>query len=396
MIIDKYLESYSENERWPAAVPEGCWSVALVIPVCDEIFDDVCRVTEAIHTDAVLEVWVLNHPEGASTSVQQANQVLVSTLALRAGQGARLSDAATLFRLNGRSILLLNCPNLPVREGVGLARKIGADRVVQWWRLGIIRSPWIFMTDADARLPADYFQRVNDAASGVSACVYPFEHMPEGGPLQQQALRAYEKRIRDYEQGLRLAGSPYAFVAIGSLIACPVLTYVRVRGMPRRAAGEDFYLLNKAAKLGLVHPLGGAPVKLSGRVSRRVPFGTGQVLAEALETQGRTPRLLGYPRALFDSLGVLLSSVQAASAEPGASAEQGLKLCRANLVASGLPEAWVDESLGFFRVEQAMGQWQKTALSARRTAQFHEQFDALKTLQWVHWWRAKGDTLEHT
>ena len=41
---------------------------------------------------------------------------------------------------------------------------------------GCIRAPWIWMTDADACLPVDYFHRVQDLPANTAACVYPFEH----------------------------------------------------------------------------------------------------------------------------------------------------------------------------------------------------------------------------
>ena len=55
--------------------------------------------------------------------------------------------------------------------------------------------------------------------------------------------------------------------------------YAKVRGFPKKLAGEDFYLLNKLAKVGGVRSLQGPPIKLAGRTSGRVPFGTGVAIA---------------------------------------------------------------------------------------------------------------------
>ncbi len=52
-----------------------------------------------------------------------------------------------------------------------------------------------------------------------------------------------------------------------------------MRGFPKREAGEDFYLLNKLAKVGTVLELAEGPdneaIRIESRRSDRVPFGTG-------------------------------------------------------------------------------------------------------------------------
>ena len=48
---------------------------------------------------------------------------------------------------------------LPDDQGVGLARKIGADVALAVWAGGGIESPWIHCSDADVVFPADYFRR---------------------------------------------------------------------------------------------------------------------------------------------------------------------------------------------------------------------------------------------
>ena len=54
-----------------------------------------------------------------------------------------------------------------------------------------------------------------------------------------------------------------------------------MRGFPKRNAGEDFYLLNKLAKVGSVHRLAAPAIEIEARVSHRVPFGTGPAIARA-------------------------------------------------------------------------------------------------------------------
>ena len=54
---------------------------------------------------------------------------------------------------------------------------------------------------------------------------------------------------RYFQRGLAWARSPYAFHTVGSTMVVHALCYAQVRGVPRRRAGEDFYLLGKLSKL---------------------------------------------------------------------------------------------------------------------------------------------------
>jgi hypothetical protein len=59
-------------------------------------------------------------------------------------------------------------------------------------------------------------------------------------------------------------------------MVCSADAYLAVRGMNRREAGEDFYFLNKLAKIGDVNYIKKTCVYPSARASLRVPFGTGK------------------------------------------------------------------------------------------------------------------------
>ncbi len=223
-----------------------------------------------------------------------------------------------LLRLRDRSVLILDhaCEGrfLPAGQGVGLARKLGADAALSLIHSGSIVSSWICSTDADARLPSDYFHRLPEplelasrtgatntasTASTGSECntdgavrvasrgtfprpaaaLFPFSHEPDpDDPMAHQAILLYECFLRYQRLSLEAAGSPYAFHTVGSTIAVTDRAYAEVRGFPMRTAGEDFYFLNKLAKIGSVHVLGGEPIRLLGRCSDRVPFGTGRAM----------------------------------------------------------------------------------------------------------------------
>jgi len=167
-------------------------------------------------------------------------------------------------------------------QGVGLARKIGADIACTLIDQGIITSPWICSTDADAYLPDNYFSVLENIPEKQAAATYNFSHIENQDALSK-ATQRYEQALRYYVCGLKWAGSAYAFHTIGSTLAFRYDYYALVRGFPKRAAGEDFYLLNKLAKLGSIWTITDATILIEPRLSDRVPFGTGPAVSAILQ-----------------------------------------------------------------------------------------------------------------
>ena len=139
---------------------------------------------------------------------------------------------------------------------------------------GVVSGNWLFTTDADAELPENYFNV--ETGSADAAFIYPFKHVAQPG--LELPMQLYELSMLYYVAGLRWANSPYAYPTIGSTISCSVDRYAAVRGFPKRNTGEDFYLLNKLRKTGKVRLGDGDPIIISGRISDRVPIGTGQAI----------------------------------------------------------------------------------------------------------------------
>ena len=180
---------------------------------------------------------------------------------------------------------------------------MGADLALSLIDQGQVQTPWIFNTDADAQLPNGYFSVPGDIAARVStsigstsmsAVVYPFFHETE-----DQAAAAYDCFLRYQTLGLRWAGSPYAYGALGSCIAVSANHYAAVRGFPPRAAGEDFYLLNKLAKTGTIWCADTSPLQLGDRPSERVPFGTGPRVKRIREGFAKGVPFTVYPPKLI-------------------------------------------------------------------------------------------------
>ena len=169
------------------------------------------------------------------------------------------------------------------RKGVGWARKELMETIVAERAADEV----VVSMDADTRFDDDYLECVNNKLAekpdSCAVCV-PYRHQLTGDPATDRRLLRYECYMRHYMIGMLEIGSPYAFTALGSAMAFPLWAYLKVGGITPLQGGEDFYLMQKLAKCGIVELTGGM-VYPQGRVSHRVPFGTGPAVALTIEEQ---------------------------------------------------------------------------------------------------------------
>lgn len=336
-------------------------------------------------TGRTLVILVLNRPQ--SDPDPAANQPLRSVLTALAGQ----AEAPQIRALNPTTDLYLhdmeaNGDTVPTAQGVGLARKTGCDIALQWMVDGAIDGPWIYSTDADATLPGDYFTKLDNSARAVAA-VFPFYHQPGHDPDCNQATALYELRLHQYVAGLEYAGSPYAYHSLGSCLAVRAQAYVQVRGFPKRSGGEDFYLLNKLAKLGPVKRLAGECIHLQARYSRRVPFGTGPAVEKISEAGQLSKQQLFYHPQSFLALRATLETAPSLAEQPTRDlhpllCKQGLDLSLANTTADILIDMGIADALDHCRRQG------KSCEQFLR--QFHQWFDGFRTLKFIHALREAG------
>lgn len=316
--IEKYLARHAEPEACLACQIPDAYAHVLAVPVRDEDPRFLSSVRRAAENAAgpVLAILVVNATATCAPDVHARNASFVRRLRNESAAMELGASGAWFGRLGGLSVLLVDRGSPPRlfshRDGVGLARKIGADVGLALHRAGRT-GPWLLQTDADAQLPADYFARFDARADpGRAAATLPFWHELDADPRLSRAISLYEASLRYFVAGLAWAGSPYAFHTIGSAMAVTASGYAAVRGHPRRLAGEDFYLLNKVAKVGVVHRLDGEPIRLRARRSTRTPFGTGRALEAMLRTV--TEPTFYDPRC-FDVLKILLRQLEAFSSD---------------------------------------------------------------------------------
>ena len=378
--VEKYLLNYAEPALSLTEKLDGEWQQVICIPAYDEaeLLPDL--IERLVQEAGLLCILVCNSPDTptpAALEAEKRTRQLATTLRQRYSECRSLNPQASLLRLNqsGSDLLLLEHYGLPANQGVGLARKIACDLACRLIAAGRVQSRWIHNTDADVGLPGDYFQI--EPETSAAAAIYPFRHAPNPDPLLQQGLQAYDYGLHYYLAGLRWANSPYAFYTIGSTLLINHHHYAMARGFPKRSGGEDFYLLNKLAKLGNIQLLQSMPLRLSGRASQRAPFGTGAAVSRFSQSDTRPTDYPYYHPRCFTAL----------------------KHCLQLLPSLSRPGKWQDlfddERLVFCLEELGL---EKAVAHARRHGttperflkHLHDWFDAFRTLRLIHLLRDNG------
>lgn len=263
---------------------------------------------------------------------------------------------------------------LPPKQGVGLARKIGLDRALPLLDYRD-SDPLLICLDADTLVQPDYLPAVTRHFAGSSAggAVIPYRHRPAADPAGQSAIDRYELFLRLYVLGLAQAGSPYAFHTVGSAMACRASAYAASGGMNHRLAGEDFYFLQQMYKTSGIARVSGTVVHPSPRASHRVPFGTGRSVGDMLADGEQ--RLLFYQPVVFSIVGEWLECVA-----------ENVESDAASLLKRSIP---ISPVLHDFLVQTGFAvTWDNLKKNNRDSSallkSFHGWFDAFRTMRLIH------------
>lgn len=394
--IDQYLARYAEPEaRLDLAgferLGRGRYGQALVVPVRAEDPGFCAGYEQALRSaqTRTLLIVVVNARETDEGPVLEQNARTLRALELGANAVSGLAPGLNLLEYPLYDVLLVDRSGpgctLPDRQGVGLARRIGSDLALRAIRQGTVEGPWIYFSDADAELPADHFRARSRLPHAVRGLTFPFVHeLDEGTPVGlATATAGYELSLRYYVLGLEWARSPYAFHALGSAMAVHASGYAEVRGVPRRLAGEDFYLLGKLAKVGPIARPRTAPVRIRARRSDRVPFGTGPAVLRLEQDE-----LALYPPYVFRALAAWLERLDAFAEAPDA------LLLEAPLDLPPAVRRAAEGALEAAGAVVACGQAARsTSAGAPLRRRLHTWFDSLRTLRFIH--RVRGSAAQH-
>lgn len=375
----QYLQQYAEPEAreldtWPRQIR---YDHVVVIPAFDETRAFIDRLSE-YHSKvkSLLLVTVVNRPDHVTDCPR--NDELLRSIELT----SPVIWQQHCLSLHGDRSLGILCVDrhhspIPQKQGVGLARKIGCDIAACLIHHGFIGTQWIHSTDADAFLPEDYFGAAHTLNQHTACATYAFTHRRED-TLTAQATALYEQTLYDYVEGLDYALSPYAFHTIGSILLINAQHYCQARGFPKRAGGEDFYLLNKLAKLGAIESLQ-PQIELEPRLSHRVPFGTGPATAKIQEDLINHRPTCSYDRRIFELLKQTLATF-----EQAIDAQQDIALALQHL------PSICQEALSSLNVEQCLKHLQQQKHCDGKKQHFHWWLDAFRTLKFLRFLQANG------
>ena len=267
-----YLDRYAVESLGIANQISVCPQLVIVIPAFKE--PDLLSTLDSLQASfnesglastGLLVLIIFNAPEGHEEAL------------LFNGKSAKEVEN---WKSNLQNTLPLHIANvvLPKKKaGVGLARKTGMDEAVRIFRK-FDHNGIIVNLDADCRVASNYVKSIinhfMEYQKSPGASIH-FEHALDSTPIT-----LYELHLRYFINAQRYCGLPFAFQTIGSSMAVRVRAYEKQGGMNVRKAGEDFYFIQKIILLGNYTEINDTTVIPSGRISDRVPFGTGRAMQD--------------------------------------------------------------------------------------------------------------------
>ena len=376
-VYQKYLKRAKPCILEPVE-PENKFSGAVVIPALAE-YDFLPSTLAALaqaepEKYSVAVVIVINN--SAKTPPDKINENAEMLDALRSGNESfcgGLKPGIELFWIDACSA----GNEISAKGGVGEARKLGMDRCLELFPREKLNESIFFCLDADTLVTPNYLKAVFEffrRHSETYSATLSFAHRPGETASEHAAIEAYEEFMHYYVDGLKRAGSPYDFYALGSAISCRAEAYVRAGGMRSRNGGEDFYFMQAVSKFGHCGVIKEAQVFPSARPSDRVPFGTGPKIREIVNGQ----ELLFYNPEIFDILKKLISTVN------------GLhNPADFELLPTVIEERCGEETTEYFRSNDFAAAWENIYRHTRHEIEylrkaFHTWFDAFRTLKFVH------------
>jgi hypothetical protein len=377
----RYITKRTDLDRWPLQV-EGVDDVdgVIVVPCLAErprlpaMLSSLAQCsTDVLRRTLIICVVNNRSPDHAEPDDIRDNQALISDF--KASLEGRENESISRGTAKALRLGFIDASSpgneLPKKDGVGLARKIGLDCGLSILAKSTAPVRLLYSLDADTTVAPNYLDAIHEAFDHDRAWagVVHFEHPLPDDSANRQAIVDYEIFLRCHVHGLRVAESAYAFHTVGSTMVCTPEAYVAVSGMNRRQAGEDFYFLQQLAKTGEISTIASTKVHPSARASHRVPFGTGRRVRQALANADQSADI--YNPAAYSSV------------------QQCLELVHAER-----PEIREETVQTFLRDQKFDAAWTRICEGAttdrQRERQFHTWFDAFRTLKLIHFLRDNG------
>jgi hypothetical protein len=385
--VEKYLSKYS-YEKWKIYGNDKNFDSIIVIPAIDEHDNIISLLSSLIQNESkyfptTLVLFVVNHLVSSNQSVKQNNLRTIDYLKNIIDKKNTDDELTKLIIKSNMQIGIIDASSegLELDEkdgGVGLARKIGMDEALKVLNYDSAGKRVLICLDADCTISDNYISTIRQAfnKSNICAGYVNFIHGRTDDEENNKAIINYEIFLRYYVFALKFAGSPYAFHSIGSTMVCDDESYVKIQGMNKRKAAEDFYFMEKLSKITNIKKIEGATVFPSCRSSWRVPFGTGKRVSRFLE-KIQNEYLLYAPESflVLRNWNEIFNSDEIHTAEEYLTqAEKISKSLFSFLIANKFKENWdniVNNSKSSYQINKQKQIW----------------FDGFKTLKLIHFLR---------
>ena len=367
-LFKKYLEKHSLQHSYKqnTAVKKNIYKYFVVIPVFNEynfIFDSLESINNSgeLYLEDLLVVLIINNSIEDSKSIKENNYNTYQLVK----QKTYKYECVVIDCFSKQHQLKIKY------SGVGFARKIGMDFILKYSKPDSI----IFSLDADTIVHENYFDIISKAFQKLDfqVCTINFQHQKSDNIIIEKAIREYEKKLKEIAVKIHNTGSIYGYVSMGSAIALTTLAYIKVGGMAKKKATEDFYFLQSLAKYTKIYQIHDILVYPSSRDQQRVYLGTGYRINEYKNNQKFIN--LDYSDNAYKNLELLLKIVKKSCKNEYSVLIKNLKNnCDKNVV-------------DFLEFNNFHDIWIKFCNEAKNKKQFlvffNQWFDALKTIKFL-------------
>ncbi|MCX7797092.1 MAG: hypothetical protein N2249_00535 [Melioribacter sp.] len=382
--VISYLKKFSSN-KWELEISHNKkFNNVIVVPAIEEFENIICLINSILEIDKkyleeTLLLIVINNPPNCKEEIKNNNKKTIELL--RNIISKNNNELSRLFCSSKLYIGLVDASSkgkeLPEKEaGAGLARKIGMDLALKVFDYKNSRKKILISLDADCIVEKNYLTEIVNAFNekNINAATVYYEHiLPENEDIKN-AIIMYELFLRYYVAGLKYANSPYAYQSIGSTIVCTAEYYCKAGGMNKRKAGEDFYFLEKLAKLTSIYKINNTTVYPSARSSLRTPFGTGKTISKYLSNPQK--EFLVYNPLCFDILKNWLDLFYSSNVN-----DENYYINNSEKIHPALKK--------FLEINKFAKAWKNILLNSKTTEQLTKQktiwFDAFRTLKLIHY-----------
>lgn len=387
ILVNNYLSKYGSDKWKLESSAPNKFNNIIVIPAIQE-FENILQLLESflqndnMHFGETLLVFVINNLATSSDDVKEDNHKSLELLRniISNNGGNELANRIIGSGLNIGVVDAASCGyELPEKEGgVGFARKVGMDLSLSFFNYKSSSKNVMICLDADCTIEQNYLTSIVEAFQdpNINAAYVNYEHPLPEHEEDKRAIICYEIFLRYYVLGLKYANSPFAFPTIGSTMICDYESYVKIGGMNKKKAAEDFYFMEKLAKIVQIIKIDSTKIYPASRGSWRVPFGTGQRVNRF--SAGTHEEYILYDPKSFDVLKEWLSVF---SSTETMTATEYLNKARE-----------INTTLYTFLVQNSFEKsWSNILQSSKTHTQIEKQkinwFDGFRTLKLIHFIR---------